>query len=114
MPSKLISVVLIILTIIVNMLDGKILYIRVLFENDFLTHVGWFLLMSGAIFFAWSVQRFNVVTLLLFGVGLEVAQILTPGRQFSLIDLLGNLVGVLIGLAMVRGVRYLRSRLAGQ
>ncbi len=46
------------------------------------------------------------------GFGLEVAQVLTPSRQFSLIDLLGNLVGVLIGLVMVRGVRYLHSLLA--
>jgi len=50
---------------------------------------------------------------LLFGVGLEVVQIITPNRHFSLFDLLGNLVGVLIGLAIVRGVRYLHSLLAG-
>jgi VanZ family protein len=97
---------------IVNTLDGNLLYIQVLFKNDFITHVSWFSLLSSVIFFAWSAQRYNVVALLLFGVGLEVAQILTPSRHFSLFDLLGNLVGVLIGLVMVRGVRYLHSLLA--
>ncbi len=110
---KMASVALIIFAIIVNVLDGKILYIRVFFENDFLTHVGLFFLLYSVIFYAWGALRYNVVTLLLFGVGLEVAQILTPSRQFSLSDLSGNLVGVLIGLAVVRGVRYLHSLRAG-
>ncbi len=109
---KLASVALIILAIIVNVLDGNLLYIRILFENDFITHVSLFSLLSSVIFFAWSAQRYNVIALLLFGVGLEVAQILTPSRQFSLFDLLGNLIGVLIGLVLVRGVRYLHSLLA--
>ena len=112
MLIKLASVALFILTIIVNTLNGKLFYIRILFENDFFTHVSLFSLLSSVIFFAWGAQRSNVVTLLLFGVGLEVAQILTPDRHFSLFDLLGNLVGVLIGLVMVRGVRYLHSLLA--
>ncbi len=113
MLIKLASIALIILAIILNVLDGKLLYIRIFFENDFLTHVGLFFLLYIVIFYAWGALRYNVVALLLFGVGLEVAQILAPGRQFSLSDLSGNLVGVLIGLGVVRGVRYWHSLRAG-
>jgi len=109
---KLASVALIIFAIAVNVLDGKLLYIRVFFENDFITHVGLFFLLFSVIFYSWGALRYSVVALLLFGVGLEVVQIITPNRHFSLFDLLGNLVGVLIGLAIVHGVRYLHSLLA--
>ncbi|MBT5558617.1 MAG: VanZ family protein [Proteobacteria bacterium] len=45
---------------------------------------------------------FAVVLIIVYGIGLEVAQLLSPGRQMSILDVLANLFGVMI----IVGIRY--------
>jgi VanZ family protein len=44
----------------------------------------------------------TVVLIIAYGIGLEFAQILSPGRQMSILDVLANILGVTI----VVGMRY--------
>ena len=52
----------------------------------------------------------SAILMVPFGVSLEFAQILVPGRLFSVTDLGANIVGVLCGVACGR---YLRSNFSG-
>ena len=51
-------------------------------------------------------KRFNTLVIgLLFGILLEILQILIPGRYASLEDVLLNLVGIVIGLVLHERLR---------
>ena len=43
------------------------------------------------------------------GLGLELAQILVPGRYFSFLDFAANSLGVALGLLFAFGLRHLRA-----
>lgn len=45
---------------------------------------------------------FAVVLIIAYGIGLEFAQLLSPGRQMSILDVLANILGAMI----VVGMRY--------
>lgn len=105
MWMKVLALVLAVATVFLSLLNGPLLYIRFFFEHDFFTHVVAFSALGFVVLGAWSAGWRTVALLFLFGVGIEVAQLLTPTRQFGLLDMTANLVGIGIGLLLIRVVR---------
>ncbi len=52
--------------------------------------------------------RWVVAGLVLYGIGLEVLQILVPSRFFSMGDILANTLGVLLGYVLITLTRRVR------
>lgn len=98
---------------VLSLLNGRPIYIRVVFENDFAAHATAFLILTLAVLAAWGQRRRVVALLCLFAAGIELAQLLTPSRHLTASDLAGNLAGVLIGVGIARAVRSWRSSPAG-
>lgn len=48
----------------------------------------------------------KVLILLAFGVQIEVVQYFLPNREFSLLDVLADGVGIVMGIIVVRGLWY--------
>lgn len=105
MWGKLLSLVLLVLVIFLSLYDAATLYIRVIFENDFLAHLTAFLILTVAVRMAWDRSRLTAVALCLFAIGIEAAQILTPDREPSLLDVAGNLAGIGLGILVARVLR---------
>jgi VanZ family protein len=53
---------------------------------------------------------FNIVVLASFGLLVELTQLLIPDRHARLTDLVENIVGVLIGIAVVAAVKLATGR----
>lgn len=98
---------------LLSLVNGRPIYIRAVFENDFAAHATAFLILTMAVLTAWGQRRRVVALLCLFATGIELAQLLTPSRQLTASDLAGNLAGVLIGAGIARAVRAWRSSSAG-
>lgn len=78
----------------VSLLNGRPIYIRFVFENDVVAHAAAFALLTAVVLAAWQRRWPPIALLCLFAVAIELAQLLTPNRQFTLTDLAGNLAGV--------------------
>jgi len=63
--------------------------------SSFLMHLVIFFFLSAVSFVGWVDQATRMVILMVaLAVILEVVQIALPGRNFSILDLAGNLIGV--------------------
>ncbi len=58
------------------------------------------LMLVGAV--GWGLRRNLVAGVTLGAIGLELAQIFSPGRQANLLDMLASLAGVAFGFALIR------------
>lgn len=68
------------------------------------------LVIVGAV--AWGLSRRLIAGLAGYAVALELAQTLSPGRQTTLADMGASLIGVVIGLVLVRAFRRSMTRLS--
>ena len=66
--------------------------------------------VGGLGFRGWCPQLLVALALLILGSGLEIAQVVVPGRTASPYDGLANLVGIVLGSLLVVGVDALRLR----
>ena len=114
---RLLLFTLVTLAAFLSLYDSRFLYLEadlgVVFEHDFLAHIFLFSVLSVLASLAWRRSAIVATVLLLFAIGLETAQLWSPSRQPSVSDLAGNVVGVVIGLALVhvaRRGRFLLSR----
>ncbi|SFV60711.1 hypothetical protein MNB_SM-5-438 [hydrothermal vent metagenome] len=69
--------------------------------NHFIAFMTLFVLLSLAYKHLSLVRR--VVLLLLFGLQIEIVQYFIPGRDFSLLDVVADSVGIAIGIALYYG-----------
>lgn len=78
-------------------------------------HVSEFAVLGALLTWAWPREaRWSLLAPLLIGIGYaasdEVHQLFVPGRSGQVSDVLIDAVGVLIGIALVAGVRRRRDR----
>ncbi len=86
----------------------------VLFGVDKLKHIAAFLVLTVLARAGWPSVRLWILALGLtgFGVAIELAQGLSGwGRTASLADVIADLIGLGLGVALIDGVRRLRVRL---
>ena len=68
------------------------------------------LVVVGAV--AWGLCRQLVVGLAIYAIALELAQMLSPGRQTTLGDMAASLAGVAIGVALAQAFGRAKMRLS--
>ncbi|MGJ0300962.1 VanZ family protein [Aliarcobacter cryaerophilus] len=51
----------------------------------------------------------KALILLAFGIQIEVVQYFLPNREFSLLDVLADGVGIVMGIIVIRGLWYVRD-----
>ena len=86
-------------------------YVPVLSRTDWLAHGLAYLgqslllfLLSRELFPRWSAIAAAAGTAMLFGVVMEVIQLVMPGRFFELDDVLANTVGIIVGVLILVGI----------
>ena len=75
--------------------------------NDTLLHTGAFALLAFFALLIWTPTLRTAVLLLLFGVVIELAQLVVPARQADLLDVCANIVGIVSGYAAFYSARWL-------
>lgn len=70
--------------------------------NDLLMHFTGYILAGVSISFAWPRWTYQTRAgfLLLYSIAIEIAQHFSPPRTFSLMDILANFAGILVGLLL--------------
>lgn len=86
-------------------------YVPVLSRTDWLAHGLAYFVQSLLLFLLfremlprWSAIAAAAGTAMLFGVVMEVVQLLMPARFFELDDVLANTVGIIVGVLILAGI----------
>ena len=77
--------------------------------NDVLLHVGAFGILTVVTLMIWHISPRLAGTLILFGILIELAQLVSPTRQADGGDIVANVVGIVLGHAMFIAMRWLSS-----
>jgi VanZ family protein len=73
-------------------------------------HVGIFLLLGVSFAAGYRVQWASIISLMAFTAGVEIMQFFAPGRHPRWSDLLENIVGLVVGIALIYFVNRLMDR----
>ena len=77
--------------------------------NDVLLHVAAFGILTFVTLMIWRFSLKLAGTLILFGILIELVQLVSPTRQADVSDVAANVVGIVLGHAMFIAMRWLLS-----
>lgn len=78
--------------------------------SAYLQHALAFATLAAIGVVAWGLQLKVIVRLIAVGIALELGQIFSPGRHVDLVDLLANIAGIALAIALVRAWTMMQEK----